>query len=95
MLADMAVLSVLKMIAQIYNSKELQFYNESPAMNKRIPGYKVKLGFGLHLGWAIEGMIGSNFKADASYLSPNVNKSARLETSTKFYGTQFLMTESV
>jgi hypothetical protein len=30
----------------------------------------VKLGFGMHVGWAIEGMIGSNFKADASYLSP-------------------------
>ena len=64
-------------------------------MNKRIPGFKVKLGFGMHLGWAIEGMIGSNFKADASYLSPNVNKSARLEASTKFYGTHFLMSESV
>jgi class 3 adenylate cyclase len=64
-------------------------------MNKRIPGYKVKLGFGLHLGWAIEGMIGSNFKADASYLSPNVNKSARLEAATKFYGAQFLISEHV
>ena len=52
-------------------------------MNKRIPGFKVKLGFGLHLGWAIEGMIGSSFKADASYLSPNVNKSMRLEAATK------------
>jgi class 3 adenylate cyclase len=39
-------------------------------LQERIPGFKVKLGFGLHLGWAIEGMIGSNFKADASYLSP-------------------------
>ena len=29
--------------------------------------------FGLHLGWAIEGAIGSKFKIDASYLSPNVN----------------------
>ena len=31
------------------------------------------LGFGLHVGWAIEGAIGSNYKIDASYLSPNVN----------------------
>lgn len=55
-------------------------------MNERIPGFKVKLGFGLHLGWAIEGMIGSNFKADASYLSPHVNISARLEAATKQFG---------
>ena len=31
--------------------------------------FKVKMGFGLHVGWAIEGTIGSKFKIDASYLS--------------------------
>jgi hypothetical protein len=41
------------------------------------------MGFGLHLGWAIEGAIGSTYKIDASYLSPNVNMSAILEDSTK------------
>ena len=29
------------------------------------------MGFGLHVGWAIEGAIGSEYKIDASYLSPN------------------------
>lgn len=55
-------------------------------MHKRIPGFRIKMGFGLHLGWAIEGMIGSNFKVDASYLSPNVNIASRLEAATKQYG---------
>jgi class 3 adenylate cyclase len=41
------------------------------------------MGFGLHLGWAIEGMIGSSFKIEASYLSPNVNIAARLQNATK------------
>jgi class 3 adenylate cyclase len=49
----------------------------------RLPGYSVKLGYGLHVGWAIEGAIGSTYKIDASYLSPNVNMAARLETATK------------
>ncbi len=62
-------------------------------MQERLPGFKVKLGFGLHLGWAIEGMIGSNFKADASYLSPQVNMSARLESATKQYGVLLLLSE--
>ena len=43
------------------------------------------MGFGLHIGWAIEGTIGSKFKIDASYLSPNVNTSARLEAATHMY----------
>jgi hypothetical protein len=41
-----------------------------------MPNYSVKIGSGLHVGWAIEGAIGSFYKIDASYLSPNVNKSA-------------------
>ena len=51
-----------------------------------MPDYKVKLGFGIHVGWAIEGSIGSEFKIDASYLSPNVNISMRLEELTKVFG---------
>ena len=41
------------------------------------------MGFGLNLGWAIEGAIGSTYKIDASYLSPNVNLAARLEAACK------------
>ena len=49
------------------------------------------MGFGLHVGWAIEGAIGSEYKIDASYLSPNVNMSSRLEAATKQFGTSLLM----
>ncbi len=52
-------------------------------MNKRIQDFKIKMNFGLHIGWGIEGAIGSNFKIDASYLSPNVNLAARLEAASK------------
>jgi len=41
------------------------------------------MGFGLHCGSGIEGSIGSVYKIDASYLSPNVNIANRLESSTK------------
>jgi class 3 adenylate cyclase len=56
-----------------------------------MPGYKVKLGFGLHQGWAIEGTIGSYFKIDATYLSPNVNMASRLEATTKQYDVPILI----
>lgn len=56
-----------------------------------MPDYKVKMGFGLHTGWAIEGAIGSYFKVDASYLSPNVNMASRLEAATKQYGVPLLV----
>lgn len=41
------------------------------------------MGFGLHMGWAIEGAIGSEFKIDASYLSPNVNIVSKLASASK------------
>ena len=49
------------------------------------------MGFGLHCGWAIEGAIGSDFKIDASYLSPNVNLSSRINAATNQYGLPFLI----
>ena len=49
------------------------------------------MGFGLHVGWAIEGAIGSVYKIDASYLSPNVNMASRLEAATKMYGVPLLI----
>ena len=49
------------------------------------------MGFGLHFGWAIEGAIGSFYKIDASYLSPNVNIASRLEAATKQYGVPLLL----
>jgi class 3 adenylate cyclase len=48
------------------------------------------MGFGLHSGWAIEGAIGSSYKIDASYLSPNVNIASRLDGATKFFGVPLL-----
>jgi hypothetical protein len=60
-----------------------------------MPGYRVKMGFGLHFGWAIEGAIGSEFKIDASYLSPNVNMASRLEAATKQYGVPLLISNEL
>eukprot|EP00798_Chlamydomonas_sp_ICE-L_P018652 gene18652-25168_t len=60
---------------------------------KAMPGYEVAMGFGLHIGWAIEGAIGSEYKIDASYLSPNVNMAARLEAATKQFGVSLLLSE--
>jgi hypothetical protein len=50
--------------------------------------------YGLHWGWAIEGAIGSELKVDATYLSPDVNITARLECLTKTYGVPILVSEA-
>jgi class 3 adenylate cyclase len=82
-MADMAVLSFVKINANINRSKKLYRYRQMEALKERLGNFKVKMGFGLHIGWAIEGAIGSFYKIDASYLSPIVNMSSRLEAATR------------
>jgi class 3 adenylate cyclase len=94
-LCDNALYAFLKIVVDIENSNRngvLGEYANHPAIKQRFPdGYKVRMGFGLHVGWAIEGAIGSTFKIDASYLSPHVNMSARLEAATKQFGVPLLL----
>lgn len=90
-LGDLAVLGFLKANAGVNKFKHLLEYNKNEKMLERIPNYRINMGFGLHVGWGIEGAIGSPYKIDASYLSPNVNISARLEAATRQYGVSILI----
>eukprot|EP00241_Pyramimonas_parkeae_P000821 CAMPEP_0114273940 /NCGR_PEP_ID=MMETSP0058-20121206/29452_1 /TAXON_ID=36894 /ORGANISM="Pyramimonas parkeae, CCMP726" /LENGTH=978 /DNA_ID=CAMNT_0001393603 /DNA_START=127 /DNA_END=3064 /DNA_ORIENTATION=+ len=91
--ADKALASFVIIQSMLNKSSRLRAYRENEELNKRIPDFQVKMGFGLHVGWAIEGAIGSKYKVDASYLSPNVNISSRLEAATKQFGTPMLLSE--
>lgn len=94
-LADMCLCSFVKIIAQINKSQMLADYRNNARLVKRMPNYRVRMGFGLNSGWAIEGAIGSEFKIDASYLSPNVNLAACLEAATKRYATLILLSDAL
>mmetsp|Transcript_8812 Transcript_8812/g.13189 ORF Transcript_8812/g.13189 Transcript_8812/m.13189 type:complete len:887 (-) Transcript_8812:178-2838(-) len=96
-LADQALLAFCKALIELCRYQDFICNFSIAATNrlyKRFPGYKVRIGSGLHVGWAIEGAIGSNMKIDASYLSPHVNMSEYLESSTKAYGVPLLMSEA-
>ncbi len=92
---DLALFSYIKIIAKINKLQHILKYSENEAIKRKFPHYKLKMGFGLHVGWAIEGAVGSVHKIDASYLSPNVNISARLEAATKQYGVPLLLSGQV
>lgn len=73
----------MKIQAKLNREPKILKYREDQRLLSRLAGYKVKMGYGLHIGWGIEGAIGSEFKIDASYLSPNVNMSSKLEEKSK------------
>merc|ERR1712087_810993 len=86
-----AIMAFVRTVAAINKSPVLAEYRGHPGLLQRLPAYRVQMGFGLHCGWAIEGAIGSEFKIDASYLSPNVNVSSRLEAATTQFGVWMLI----
>ena len=92
-IVDLALVAFLKIIIQINKSSKLRQYKKNRMLNQRIPNYAVKMGFGLHLGYSIEGAIGSGYKIDASYLSPNVERAGEIQERTKDYGKDLILSK--
>lgn len=91
---DLALLSFLECILYVYQSATLSKYRTDKRLAD-LPNFRVKNSFGLHIGWGIEGAIGSEHKIDASYLSPNVNLASRVQYATKQFGVHILISGMV
>ena len=94
-IADFALEAIIQSQHECNYSSQLNtLLDTCELLQERIPGYRVKIGFGLHAGWAVEGALGSKHKIDCTYLGPHQDMSERLETATKLYGTPVLTTDS-
>lgn len=97
--AEAALRSYVRTILQMRHSELLSGFAADEdvrrELHRRMPGLRLRLGFGLHYGWAVECAIGSNKKIDASYLSPHVNLASRLEAATKQFGVDLLISAHV
>lgn len=95
MLSDKALIGFLKVIIEVNRDVQLLGYRDDKRLSKgRENEFLVRMGFGLHAGWAIEGAVGSLQKVDATYLSPHVNMAARMEMATRQFGVSLLMSRS-
>lgn len=94
--AEMSVVAFVKVLGHLAESPVLATYRGHPGLQFRLgKKCRVHLGYGLHSGWAIEGAVGSEFKIDASYLSPTVSIAGHVERATQFYGVSLLVAQSV
>jgi len=94
--ADLSVYAFAKIVGAVHRSNVLAAYRYHPGLQQRLGSdCRVNLRFGMHAGWAIEGAVGSEFKIDASYLSPNVSITTCIEHATRIYSVSILATETV
>merc|ERR1719487_739157 len=95
-MAEMSMVAFSKIMGAVNRSRVIADYRHHPGLQQRLgSGFRVTLTFGLHKGWAIEGAIGSEFKIDASYLSPNVNTVQAIEAAASMYGVSILISEQI
>jgi len=95
-LADMSMVACVKIMGALHRSLQLATYRSHPGLQKHLgSNSKVNMTFGLHAGWAIEGAIGSDFKIDVSYVSPNVNVAYSVEEATRAYGVPLIASRVV
>jgi class 3 adenylate cyclase len=92
-MADKALIGFLKVLVEINRDRQLISYRSDKRLAAASGAFRLRMGFGLHSGWAIEGAVGSVQKVDATYLSPHVNMAARMEAASRQFKLAILMTQ--
>lgn len=98
--ADKALYSVVKICIALYYDTYYTEMLKNDARDRLLKkigkrhGAVVQMGFGLHMGKAVQGAIGSERKLDATYISEAVEFAEFLESSTKKYGLKMLMSDA-
>jgi len=95
-LCEMSVVSLAKIVGAVHRSPVLASYRGHPGLQHKLGSrYRVHVSCGAHCGWAIEGGVGSEYKIEASYLSPNVAVAMSVEEATSIYNVSLLASEAV
>ena len=77
---DKALISAVKTLAQLQRDSSLVAYSKHPKIVKTFQdNYRISISFSLHVGRAIEGAIGSEYKVDALYLSADTQIALRID----------------
>jgi hypothetical protein len=71
--ADRAVIGMLKSFAGINRDHKILSWNDDFRLGAGVGAFRINMVFGMDAGWAVEGAVGSEYKIDATYLSPHVN----------------------
>ena len=95
-IADKALIAAVKIVVELRRAQDLQAYSRHPKIAPKFgQNYRTKVSFGLHLGWAIEGAVGTEQKIDALFLSSDAQIAGRIEDFCSIYESTILLTSDL
>ena len=90
-MADSALVATIKICNDLalanVDGNLVEFITRENVIKRFGKDFTIRMGYGVHVGWCIEGAIGSLHKIDCTYLSPHVELSDRLEAGSKIFKT--------
>lgn len=93
-MADKSLITAVKIVSEMRRASAFSSFFRKSGMASRFGNTtRPYVTFGLHMGYTIEGAIGSDFKIDACYLSASAQITYRIEQLCEFYEMQILLTE--
>jgi class 3 adenylate cyclase len=93
--ADRALLGCLKSFAGLHRDQNMQDWQRDFRLGAGVGNFHISVIYGMDAGWAVEGAVGSEYKIDATYLSPHVNMASRMMSACKLYGVKVLLSQAV
>lgn len=75
-----ALVTAIKVVSEINRAADLSAYANHPKLGPKYDmNFKPNLTCALHVGWLIEGAVGSEYKIDALYLSPAITVCSQIQ----------------
>jgi Adenylate and Guanylate cyclase catalytic domain len=93
--SDRALLGCLKSFAGLNRDEKLHRWRKDFRLGAGVGSFQISVIYGIDAGWAVEGAVGSEYKIDATYLSPHVNMASRMMSACKQYGVKVLLSQAV
>ena len=85
-MADKSLITAVKIISEMRRATHITQFYKRPEISRTLGnGTKPTLLIALHMGWTIQGAIGSEVKTDACYLSPHLQASYKIQKLCEYY----------
>ncbi|CAG9332402.1 unnamed protein product [Blepharisma stoltei] len=91
--ASDALVSLIKISAELHRATDIMAYKSNPKIVTKFgDNYLVDIAMAAHIGWIIQGPLGSNIKVAPGYISPSIDLCKKLIMAVEEFKVPLLLT---